>query len=157
MTIMRILFGMKVWTIGLVALINSNNINYVQKLSFPNESDKSSKSGESENDAQLQHNVQFELVVLRFINALLANAQPAQRVRLQCELEEAGFSIHFIEQKLNQGIQESQVNKIKCEIMNYKKLHIDLAKLMLDCQQALQRETELKEDVDNLHLLYTVS
>lgn len=58
---------------------------------------------------------------------------------------------------MNQGLQESQESKIKYEIMNYKSLFIDISKLMLDCQQALQRETELKEDVDGLHFTLAVS
>lgn len=73
-------------------------MNYVQKLNYRNEqSEKSSTTTDSESDVQ-SNCVQFELVVLRFINTLLANAQPAQRVRLQTEIEEAGFSINFLEQ-----------------------------------------------------------
>lgn len=82
----------------LVALVTSNSLNCVQKLSHRSEqSEKSSTDTNSESDVQ-SNGVQFELVVLRFINSLLANAEPAQRVRLQCELEEAGFSIYFLEQ-----------------------------------------------------------
>lgn len=81
-----------------MALVTSNSMNYVQKLSYRNEqSERSSTDTNSESDVQ-SSSVQFELVVLRFINALLAGSQPAQRVRLQSELEEAGFSIYFLEQ-----------------------------------------------------------
>ena len=41
--------------------------------------------------------------------------------------------------------------------MNYRTLYIDISKLMLDCQQSMQRETELKEDVDSLHYTLAVS
>lgn len=81
-----------------MALVTSNSVNCAQKLNYRSEqSEKSSTDTNSESDVQ-SNSVQFELVVLRFINALLANAQPAQRVRLQSELEEAGFSIYFLEQ-----------------------------------------------------------
>lgn len=54
-------------------------------------------------------------------------------------------------------MQESQESKIKFEINNYKKLYIDINIMMLSCQQSMQREQELKEDVDNLHYRLAVS
>ncbi|XP_015919904.1 formin-like protein 1 [Parasteatoda tepidariorum] len=107
MTTVRILFGESVRFKFLVSVLNSNLAN---------------SSG-------------LETVTLIFLNTLLDQcAKLSDRVRIQSELEEAGFDVDSLEKQLRQKFGNSP-HRIWGEIDKWKELHVDL-------QDVLQKHHE---------------
>ena len=86
MNILRILFGESVRFKLLIALLNCG-----QSMSLPPL--PINKTGQMVDTVG-----QFERAVLAFVNSLLSRSSSAQRVRLQCELEEAGLDLHMLDE-----------------------------------------------------------
>ncbi|KFM64984.1 hypothetical protein X975_18349, partial [Stegodyphus mimosarum] len=107
MTTIRILFGESVRFKFLISVLNSN---------------LSNSSG-------------LETVTLVFLNTLLDQCTKlSDRVRIQSELEEAGFDVDFLEKQLRQKFGNS-THRIWSEIEKWRELQVDL-------QDALQKHNE---------------
>ncbi|XP_053208231.1 probable serine/threonine-protein kinase DDB_G0282963 isoform X2 [Panonychus citri] len=125
---MRIIFGESVRFKLLISVLNSAN-------------------GSSANG--------FESTVLMFLNSLLAKCpDPAERVRLQCELEEAGLDLVSLEKR----IKEKSIppdDQIWSELRTWRDKYINVGELIKSNKMLTRESNKLRDEIDLLQRALT--
>ncbi|XP_074594922.1 multiple wing hairs isoform X2 [Brevipalpus obovatus] len=124
MSTMRIIFGESVRFKLLIAILNSS-------------------SGALVNG--------FEATVLTFLNILLERSAsgPAERVRLQSELEESGLNIKILEKKAKEKSLPPD-DPIWSEIRIWNERYIDVSECIKKNKNLIKENSKLKEEVETL-------
>ncbi|RWS25816.1 hypothetical protein B4U80_13039 [Leptotrombidium deliense] len=127
MSAMRVIFGESVRFKLLVAILNSGN---------------NSPNG-------------VECSALTFLNTLLSKcSNVAERVRLQCELDEAGLNVTLLEKKMKEKNMPPDDN-IWTEVQQYKSSFIDVSELVREKRCLVRDHAKLKEELDLLRRAVT--
>ncbi|XP_076366403.1 uncharacterized protein LOC143255116 isoform X2 [Tachypleus tridentatus] len=93
---------------------------------------------------------EFEKVSLLFLNTLLLKCvRPADRVRLQCEIEEAGLDIDVLEKNL-QKKNTSPGDEVWNEIQKWKDNYLDVEATLKESRTILSLNSTLRHEVDLL-------
>ncbi|XP_067122038.1 uncharacterized protein [Centruroides vittatus] len=97
-----------------------------------------------------KNSIVFQRVSLTFINTLLESCcRSADRVRIQCELEEAGFDINCMEDKFHE-CKVAPNDRLWIEVRKWKEMYLDVQLALREYQTKSRENIKLLQEVDNL-------